>query len=109
MLARATMGFGELRVVMTGRGGGGGWAVFRHPTICQTAGPILDPKMSFDDVLHGLSECIANFYLKINDDVTGEVKCDTSEYRSSLALPGKVASQTGTKPMKRHALCVGYL
>ena len=53
------------------RWGGGPFAP--APAICQTNGPILDPKTAFDSSGLELSEYVAKFYLN-TDDVTGRVK-----------------------------------
>ena len=42
--------------------------------ICQTTGPILDPKTVFHGGGHKLSEYIMKYHLKVTDDVTGHTK-----------------------------------
>ena len=64
--------------------GGGG------RSICQTAGPILDPKTSLDSPGLVLSEYIAKFYFKVTDDVNVWAKV-LFYYLSSLSSQGKTA------------------
>ena len=44
------------------------------PAICETIGPIPDPKTPFDSPWHELSEYNAVFYPKVIDDDTGQLK-----------------------------------
>ena len=44
------------------------------PAICQTIGPIFDPKTAIDSPGHEPSECTMKCYLNVTDDVTGQVK-----------------------------------
>ena len=62
VLTRAPMGYS--RTLPADEGGGGG--AFRpfHPAICQTTGPILDPKTALDSGGLELSECVSKFYLR---------------------------------------------
>ena len=73
------------------RWGGGGGASRPPPAICQTNGPILDPKTAFDSSGLELSEYVAKFYLSLTDDFTGRDICQFFEYLSLLASPGKAA------------------
>ena len=53
-----------------------GKGAFRPPpAICQTNGPILDPKTAFDSSGLEISEYVAKFYLNVTDEVTDRVKC----------------------------------
>ena len=67
-------------------GGGGG-----PPAICQTTGPILDPKPTFSSPGMSLSEYIHKRYLKITVDATSQVKDKIFEHLSWLASPLTVA------------------
>ena len=42
--------------------------------ICQTAGPIIDPKTAFDSLGLEPSEYVTKFYLKVTNDVKDRVK-----------------------------------
>ena len=46
----------------------------------------LDSKTEFDSPGHGLSENTANFYQKVTDDVTGQVKSNTSMINAPLIV-----------------------
>ena len=63
---------------------GGGAA---STAICQTNGPILDPRVAFDSPGLELVEYVAKFH----PNVTGRVKCQNFEYLLLLASPGKAA------------------
>ena len=64
------MRLGESQALM-GRGRG----ISDTPTLlCQTTGPILDLKTTFDSPGHELSKHVVKYNLKIADDVTGQVK-----------------------------------
>ena len=69
--------------------GGGGVSAPR--AICQTTGPILDPKMAFDSTGLELSEYVAKFYPTATDDVTG-VKGQIFDFLSLLASPSKATA-----------------
>ena len=66
---------------------GGGWGRFA-PVVYQTTGWIIDPKTAFDSPWLELSECVAKFYLKVIDDVTGRVKGQTFDYLPSQGKAG---------------------
>ena len=81
------MGYSRSRT-LPAKGGG----AFRPPAICQTNGPILDPKTEFDSFGLEISEYVAKFCLSVTDDVTGRVKGQNFEYLSLLASPGKATT-----------------
>ena len=56
--------------------------------ICQTNGPILDPKTAFGSSGFELSEYVANFFLNVTDEVAGWATRQSFEYLSLLASPG---------------------
>ena len=70
---------------------GGGGGRFGAPCICQTTGPILDPKMAFVSTGLELSEYVAQFYPTATDDVTG-VKGQFFDFLSLLASLSKAAA-----------------
>ena len=59
--------------------------------VCQTVGPILNPKKAFDSPGFELYEYVANLYLSVTDDVTDRTKPQIFYYPSLLASPSKVA------------------
>ena len=73
---------------------GGGVAVRPPVAICQTTGPILDPKTTFDSSGLELSEYIAKCYLSATDHVTDRVKGQIFDHLLLLASPGKAAVST---------------
>ena len=62
------------------------------PAICQTTGPILNPKTAFYSSRLELFEYFfIYFFVKVTDGVTGRVKVHIFDYLSSPASPGKAA------------------
>ena len=77
------------------------------PAICQTNGPIPDPKTAFDRSGFELSEYVATFCLNGTDEVTGRVKCQTDMDICHLDIchfslhQAKQPYQIELKPMER--------
>ena len=67
--------------------------------ICQTHGPILDPKTTFDSSGLDFSEYVSKFYL--ND--TGRIKGQIFEYPALLASPGKSTVSSWKKACVRRS------
>ena len=101
LLTRAPM---EYSRTLPADGGGGR---FSPRAICQTTGPILDPKMAFDSTGLELSEYPAKFCLKVADDVTG-VKEQFFAFCHCWLRRAKQTYQIEIKSMERHELCLRY-
>ena len=87
LLASAPMGYSRT-LPADGRGGGEG--VSLPLVICQTSGPILDPKTALDSSELQLFEYVTIFYLNVTDNVTVRVKGQIFYCLLLLASPGKV-------------------
>ena len=104
-LTRTPMGYS--RTLPADVGGGG--ERFGPPAICQTNGPILDPKTAFDSSGFEISEKIAQFYLNGTDGVTGRVKVQVFGYLPLLASPGKAAVSNRNKAVGTTLIVYGIL
>ena len=71
-------------------------ASFSPRAICQTTGPILDPKKAFDSPGPEISEYVATFYLNVTDDVTGLVKDQLFDF-CHCWLPGQTSRRSSLK------------
>ena len=85
------------------------WGGGVPPAICQTTGPILDPKKAFDSSGLKLSEYAAKFIRDVTDDVTGWVKGTILDFLPLLVSQGEAAVSNWNKAEERHGSCLGYL
>ena len=78
--------------------------------ICQTTGPIVDPKTAFDSSEPQPSEYVPKNCLKVTDDVTDEVESKLRFFTSGhrWLRRAKQPHQVETKPMKGCGSCLGY-
>ena len=77
--------------------------------ICQTTGPILDPKTAFDSSGLDLAEYIAKFYLNATNGVTGRVKRQFWTICHYWLRRAKQSYQIEIKTRERHGSYLGYL
>ena len=102
-LTRAPMGCSQ---TLSGDRGGGG-ARFGPLAICQTPGPIVDPKTVFDRSGNEVLEYVAKFYLNHTDDVTVRVKREIFYCHCRLRR-AKRPYHIEIKSMERHGTYLGY-
>ena len=103
LLTRAPMGY--FRTMTTDGGGGTVSPLFL--AICQTTGPILDPKTAFDSSGLDLAEYFAEFYLNATNSVTGRVKRQFWTVYLYWLRRAKQPYQTEIKTMERHGSYLG--